>query len=56
MLNVLVVNISDLQSNTVSVERIKEYSEMDSEVRNQNCVDALLCKYVTKAYYDPAMK
>ncbi|XP_069135571.1 multidrug resistance-associated protein 1-like isoform X2 [Argopecten irradians] len=31
VLNVLVVNISDLQSNTVSVERIKEYSEVQSE-------------------------
>ncbi|XP_033748018.1 LOW QUALITY PROTEIN: multidrug resistance-associated protein 1-like [Pecten maximus] len=31
VLNVLVVNISDLQSNTVSVERIKEYSEVEAE-------------------------
>ncbi|OWF48638.1 multidrug resistance-associated protein 1-like isoform X2 [Mizuhopecten yessoensis] len=31
VLNVLVVNISDLQSNTVSVERIKEYSEVQAE-------------------------
>ncbi|XP_069135573.1 multidrug resistance-associated protein 1-like [Argopecten irradians] len=31
VLNVLVINISDLQSNTVSVERIKEYSEVQSE-------------------------
>ena len=32
ILNLLVMNLSDLQSNIVCVERIKEYTDIDEEV------------------------
>ena len=40
-LNFLVRNSSDMETNIVSVERVKEYSEEGTEVRS--CVASMLC-------------